>query len=91
MYSKFRFDSNWRLGGAWSTQLVSQWGLKYPISDTMGSGLPNRHAIAPGYPRLPSSKSEQVIVIIRSKLLSHSLFSSNINQQNLTPLQNKPN
>ena len=29
--------------GDWITQLVSQWGQKYPISDTVGAGLRNEY------------------------------------------------
>ena len=32
MYSKFPFDSNYPISNYLTTQLVTQWGLDYPIN-----------------------------------------------------------
>ena len=43
MYSKFQFNSKWRVGGAWTTQLVSKYGLNYLITGIVGVGLPDKY------------------------------------------------
>ena len=61
MYSKFQSNSNFRVGRDWTPQSVSQWWLKYPINGTVGTGSPtNIILLAPGYPVLPSSKSNEI-------------------------------
>ena len=85
-FSLMKVEGKWMVG--------ARWRLNYPISTTVGAGLPNQ--LSPNYPELPSSNSEQpkklvegiLRVIVISNLLSYPPFYSilNINKQNLSTL-----